>query len=96
MVFGLALLSVLWLALTLGTRDPMVQAARSTVLWFYGTLALAAMILRVLMEAPRPLDVIWYRTAMDYAGPSSRNAQGACTLSVNDQGSLTGLDRRCW
>jgi hypothetical protein len=42
--------------------------ARSTVLWFYGILALAAMLLRVALgdTAPEPL---WYRDYMDYLGP---------------------------
>ena len=42
--------------------------ARSTVLWFYGSLAVAAMVLRIVLgdTAPAPL---WYRDSMDYSGP---------------------------
>jgi hypothetical protein len=69
MVFGLAVLSCLWLALTLRARDPLLLHARSTVLWLYGNLAVAAMLARVVVEGERPLDVLWYRAALDYGGP---------------------------
>src|SRR5207245_4749132 len=85
MAFGLALLSLLWLAVARiaerrapALRDPTVTvppsawslliSIRSTVLLFYGILALAAMLLRVALGdvASTPL---WYRDYMDYAGP---------------------------
>jgi hypothetical protein len=68
MVFGLAILSLLWLALTRLKPLPLVLQARSTVLWFYGSLAVAAMLLRVALgdTAPAPL---WYRDFADYTGP---------------------------
>ncbi|MGO8677948.1 MAG: hypothetical protein ACLQVX_19030 [Limisphaerales bacterium] len=104
MVFGLALLSWVWLgANRLAARGkerapgafqpapdgPGIQAqpseahsepgaglglpsllleARSTVLWLYGILAVAAMLLRVVLgdTAPEPL---WYWDWMDYTGP---------------------------
>jgi len=52
-----------------GLRVPsLLLEARSTVLWFYGILAVAAMLLRVALgdTAPAPL---WYRDCMDYTGP---------------------------
>ena len=68
MVFGLAVLSWLWLGAIWITRKPLLLQARSTVLWLYGILAVAAMLLRVLLgdTAPEPL---WYRDYMDYSGP---------------------------
>jgi hypothetical protein len=68
MVFGLALLSVLWLALTRLKPIPLILNARSTVLWFYGSLAVAAMLLRVALGDTAP-DPLWYRDFADYAGP---------------------------
>ncbi|MCP4657186.1 MAG: hypothetical protein GY856_17395, partial [bacterium] len=69
MVFGLAALSLLWLAVNWSTRSPLVRNARSTVLWIYGSLAVAAMGLRVIIERDLPGDVLWYRDFMDYTGP---------------------------
>jgi hypothetical protein len=68
MVFGLAILSWLWLGATWTVRRPLLLQARSTVLWLYGVLAVAAMLLRVALgdTAPEPL---WYRDYMDYGGP---------------------------
>jgi hypothetical protein len=68
MFFGLAILSWLWLGVTWIARKPLVLQARSTVLWLYGMLAVAAMLLRVALgdTAPEPL---WYRDYMDYGGP---------------------------
>jgi len=68
MVFGLAILSLLWLGLTRVKPLPLIHDARSTVLWFYGSLAVAAMLLRVALgdTAPAPL---WYRDFADYTGP---------------------------
>src|SRR5262249_8676072 len=68
MVFGLAVLSIFWLALTRLKPTPLILNARSTVLWFYGSLAVAAMLLRVALgdTAPTPL---WYRDFVDYTGP---------------------------
>jgi len=80
MVFGLALLSLVWLGVCRVAQSnrrtegepasaaSLVLDARSTVLWFYGVLALTAMVLRVMLgdTAPAPL---WYRDYMDYTGP---------------------------
>jgi len=68
MVFGLAILSWLWLGATWLARKPLLLQARTTVLWLYGILAVAAMLLRVVLgdAAPEPL---WYRDYMDYCGP---------------------------
>ena len=68
MVFGLAVLSCLWLSVTRLSATKLVLEARSTVLWFYGSLAVAAMLLRVALGdiAPVPL---WYRDFADYTGP---------------------------
>jgi len=68
MVFGLAILSWLWLGANWIARKPLLLQARSTVLWLYGILAVAAMLLRVALgdNAPEPL---WYRDYMDYSGP---------------------------
>lgn len=69
MVFGLAVIASLWLALTLEAKDPVLLAARSTVLWLYGALALASMVLRVLAEGPRLGDALTSRAWLDYTGP---------------------------
>ena len=89
MVFGLALLSFLWLGAcrfaqsnlrtggepasvpppsAFSASGALILEARSTVLWFYGSLALTAMVVRVVLgdSAPAPL---WYRDYMDYTGP---------------------------
>jgi len=69
MVFGLAVLSLVWLGLNWIIKHPLIRGARSTVLWMYGSLAVAGMILRVLIEKGRPADVMWFYPFMDYAGP---------------------------
>lgn len=63
MAFGLAMLSFLWLGLTWIRRSPLLLAARSTVLTFYGALAVAAMILRVLAESGTDIPLL------DFSGP---------------------------
>ena len=68
MVLGLALLSWLWLGVTWIGRDPLLRQARTTVLWLYGALALAAMALRVLLGDNAPA-VQWYCAWMEAAGP---------------------------
>ena len=69
MVFGIAILSTLWLAQNWLLPTRLTRSARSTVLWAYGVLAVTGMILRVVIERGTPGDVLWYRQAMDYAGP---------------------------
>ena len=67
MVFGLSAISILWLMLNTVSKHPLIRDARSTVLWVYGALAVAGMVLRVLVEtktAPTGL-ALW----MDYSGP---------------------------
>jgi len=69
MVFGLAVLSGLWLGLTWLLPRPLILQARSTVLWIYGAMAVAGMALRVIIEQGTPGDLLWYRALMDHAGP---------------------------
>ena len=68
LVFGLSLVSFLWLGVTWLSRRPLLLQARSTILWFYGVLAVAAMLLRVAMEDMAP-DPRWYLDYLDYIGP---------------------------
>ena len=67
MVFGLAILSILWLVFTAYVKHQLIQNARSTVLVSYGALAVAAMILRVLFERNLPGDLL--NKLVDYSGP---------------------------
>ncbi|MHC4918151.1 MAG: hypothetical protein ACYTKC_01035 [Planctomycetota bacterium] len=71
MVFGLSVLSVLWLLLNWLTPTRLSLRARSTVLWTYGALAVVGMLLRVALEqqALAPGDVVWQRQLMVYIGP---------------------------
>ena len=70
MVFGLALLSYLWLAATrlCAKGHSLLLQARSTVLWFCGILAVAAMLLRVAM-GDMGAQPLWHLDYMDYGGP---------------------------
>ncbi len=69
MPFGLAVLSGAILLAALSSAASTLRAARSTILLFYGVIALAAMAMRVLLERDALPDPMWYREAMDYAGP---------------------------
>jgi len=71
MVFGLAVLSILWLLCTWLAPTNLVLRARSTVLWTYGALAVVGMVLRVVLEQQTltPEDHLWHRALMDYVGP---------------------------
>ena len=69
LAFGLAALSTVWLMFSLAHATPLVVRARSTVLWFYGALAVTAVILRVVIEGDRPLDLSATRVVLDLAGP---------------------------
>jgi hypothetical protein len=69
LVFGLAVLAAGWIFYIRRRPTPLLLRARSTVLWSYGALAVAAMAFRVIIERGNPGDVIWYRATMDYAGP---------------------------
>jgi len=69
MAFGLAVTSCGWLLLIRLTHSDLLRRARSTVLMVYGSIAVAAMVLRVLFEGsvaanPEPLHQL-----MDYSGP---------------------------
>ena len=64
MVFGLAVLSLLWLVAIWLVRHPLMVKARSTVVMFYGVTALIAMIVRVVIQQGVPGNVF-----MDYTGP---------------------------
>lgn len=63
MVFGLGVLSLLWVALDLIRPTAMTREARSSVLWFYGALGVAAMTLRVFLEHDSP------HRLLDHSGP---------------------------
>lgn len=64
-VFGLAVLSFLWIGATLVFRRPLVLGARSTVLWIYGVMALACMTTRMTIDPEAHLDAVWF----DLGGP---------------------------
>lgn len=64
MVFGLAVLSLLWLGVIAILKQPLLIKARSTVVFFYGVTALVAMIVRVIMQRGVPGNEF-----MDYTGP---------------------------
>ena len=67
MVFGLAVVSSIWLVLTTFIKHPLIRNSRSTVLVSYGAIAVAAMILRVLFERNLPSDLL--NKTIDYSGP---------------------------
>lgn len=69
MVFGLAVLAILWLVFVQARRGPLVLQARSTVLFSLGALAVAGMMIRVIVERGAPTQLPWYRVGMDYGGP---------------------------
>ena len=69
MVFGLSVISIFWLVLNACTSHQLVRQSRSTVLWVYGAMAVAGMLLRVVVERGTPGDVLWYRQWMDFTGP---------------------------
>jgi len=64
-VFGLAALSFFWIALTLLRPSPLLQGARSTVLWIYGALAIACMAVRGTIDPHAAADAAW----LDLGGP---------------------------
>ena len=69
LVFGLAVLSFLWLAMVHWGQSSLLRRARSTVLFAYGAVAVAAMVVRVVMERGRfgEADAVWL--ALDLCGP---------------------------
>ena len=69
MAFGLALLSWGWIALVRLRPTPLLRGARSTVLWLYGALALAAMGLRVIVERGHAAAPLWTGSFLEYGGP---------------------------
>ena len=77
-VFGLALLSIFWLALTAARPTPLLRGARSTVLLMYGAAAMAAMCLRVLFEQGRPENLLGTQAAMALGGPVLLGAALLC------------------
>ena len=68
MVGGLAILSWLWLGVAWWVPKPLILQARSTVLWLYGMLAVAAMLLRVAM-GDTGASADWLREGLDFGGP---------------------------
>ena len=70
MVFGLAVTAFGWLGLVWISRSQLLREARSTVLMVYGSIAVAAMVLRVLFEGGAAADPQpWWYQWMDYSGP---------------------------
>lgn len=69
LVFGLSVLSILWLAALAITRSELLLRARSTVLWVYGAMAVAGMLLRVVVEHDAVAGADWLHAWMDYLGP---------------------------
>lgn len=69
LVFGLSALSILWLGTLAVTRSSLLLRARSTVLWVYGSLAVSAMVLRVVVEHDAAPSADWLHNWMDYFGP---------------------------
>src|SRR6185295_4716229 len=65
LVFGLAVLSLLWIGATLARRSPLLLGARSTVLWIYGLLAIACMTLRSTIDPQAAADAVFF----DIGGP---------------------------
>ena len=77
MAFGLSIVSFGWLAMIAITRSPLLRQARSTVLMVYGSIAVAAMVLRVLFVPVESgvtgnPELLWpelLQQVMDYSGP---------------------------
>ena len=69
MVFGLAVTSFGWLGLVWWTKAKLLTRARSTGRMVYGSIAVAAMVLRVLFEGAGPADLQPWHQMMDYSGP---------------------------
>ena len=69
LVFGLSAISILWLAALAVTRSELLLRARSTVLWVYGAMAVAGMLLRVVVEHDAIAGADWLHAWMDYLGP---------------------------
>ncbi len=65
LVFGLAVLSLLWIVVTLVRKSPVLIGARSTVLWIYGVLALVCMTVRATIDAAAAQDPVFF----DLGGP---------------------------
>ncbi|NLF38002.1 hypothetical protein GX586_01065 [bacterium] len=79
LVFGLAVLSLAWMIVARVRRTGLVARARSTVLTLYGAFAIAAMVVRVLIEQFRPAHGPSWHTGMDLGGPLMITAALACT-----------------
>ena len=69
MVFGLSVTSFVWLGLVWLTKSNLLRQARSTVLMVYGSIAVAAMVLRVLFEGGTAADLQPWQQWLDYSGP---------------------------
>lgn len=69
LVFGLGLLSFSWIALIAWKPLPLFLKARSTVLWMYGGIGMAAMVVRVLLEHGALDEAQFARVLMDCTGP---------------------------
>ena len=69
LIFGLTVLSILWIGLNHFCKTALIREARSTVLWFYGLLAVVAMVIRVMLEGRVSINPEWYTEVLFYSGP---------------------------
>jgi hypothetical protein len=69
MAFGLALASLLWIALLVWRPSPLLLRARSTVLVLYGGIALTGMLMRVLVERASAPAALSLHSYLDFFGP---------------------------
>lgn len=69
MVFGLGALAWLWIGALALSKHALLLKARSTVLTLYGSLAIAAMILRIFVDGGPSAEVSDLRVTLDLIGP---------------------------
>jgi hypothetical protein len=69
MVFGLGVLAWAWIGALALTKQALLLKARSTVLTLYGSLAIAAMILRIFVDGGPSAEVSDLRVTLDLIGP---------------------------
>ena len=69
LTFGLALLSLAWLALIRATSSEALRRVRTAALSLYGVFALAAMLARVLLERQNPPPPSLIASLPEYLGP---------------------------
>lgn len=69
LVFGLGALAWVWLGVLGLTRQALLLKARSSVLTLYGSLAIAAMILRIFVDGGPSAEISDLRVTLDLIGP---------------------------